>query len=175
MQLPCVSLVTALAVIRAIHTLTDGASLLIKWPNDIIFDGKKVGGILAEQVSKLGTVIGIGLNVSPYEKNLSDIMQPITSLERIFSKTISRNALTAALLNQLIPYYIKFEKYGFNHFQSEWQQFDALKGHTISLSTANGIYKGQCLGVNDRGEICMMKQGVQYAFHCGEASIIKKN
>lgn len=100
-----VPLVSGLAVAEAVHAITS-VSLSLKWPNDLLFDEHKVGGILCESTHISAeppiVVIGIGLNVNmPAESFPADLRQTATSLQAISRRSIDRNRLLAHLLLEL--------------------------------------------------------------------------
>lgn len=100
-----VPLVSALAVAEAVYTTTS-VSLSLKWPNDLLFQERKVGGILCES-TQISTetpivVIGIGLNINmPAESFPEELRQTATSLHIISRRVIDRNTLLAQLLLEL--------------------------------------------------------------------------
>lgn len=100
-----VPLTTALAVAEAVQTVA-AISLALKWPNDLLLDEQKVGGILCESSLTTPTnpivVIGIGLNVNVPHEAFPDELRPIaTSLFESSHRLIDRNRLLAQLLLEL--------------------------------------------------------------------------
>ncbi len=100
-----VPLTTALAVAEAVHTIA-ATSLALKWPNDLLLDERKVGGILCESSLTIPdnpvVVIGIGLNVNVPRELFPDELRPIaTSLFESSHRLIDRNRLLAQLLLEL--------------------------------------------------------------------------
>ena len=100
-----VPLTTALAVAEAVHTVA-ATSLALKWPNDLLLDERKVGGILCESSLAIPdnpiVVIGIGLNVNVPRELFPDELRPIaTSLFESTHRIVDRNRLLAQLLLDL--------------------------------------------------------------------------
>ena len=159
--LPTLPLVTALCLCRALDRV-GLRSHRIKWPNDILVDGAKIAGILVETQSTGSgpalAVIGIGLNVRMPESGASSpgtlIDRPWTDLvsqlppER---QAVSRNELTALLLEELLTGLVRFESRGFRAFHDEWQARDLLTGKRLRLEGNGTLRYGRAIGVNDDG------------------------
>ncbi len=122
------SLVVGIAVARVLqaHGLND---VQLKWPNDIYWQGHKMGGILIEtKQSKPGvidTVIGLGLNIVDLTEYRQDIDQKFVGLENALGRKVSRNTLIANLLDEFNAILMQFSYEGFGDFVSEWKALDA--------------------------------------------------
>ncbi len=121
----------------------------LKWPNDLVVEGKKLGGILielrAESAGPACVVIGIGLNVALGAKLLEEIGETGSSpidLVTAGLERLSRNALAAALISQIVHGLLVFEKEGLQPFAEEWRGADALRGHQIDVHTTGGCCAG---------------------------------
>ena len=94
----------AVAAVRAVAQVC-GLTPRIKWPNDLVYDGRKLGGILCESVvlgSETAAVLGIGINVSHREEDFDgEVRDMAASLEMVTKTPVSRAALAAALMAQL--------------------------------------------------------------------------
>jgi len=174
-ELGGLSLVTALALIKTLepYGVTD---IGIKWPNDILWQFKKLAGILieisAEAHTVSNTVIGIGININMPPSMDKYISQPWISLEHIAKHYIDRNALTASLLNQLIESFLRFEAQGLSAFTQDWQRYDLTKNRTLTLITPSSVLEGKGLGINEKGHLLVQLQNNQVKpFVCGEVSI----
>ena len=139
-QLGGLSLVVGLAIVRALRAsgITQAA---VKWPNDILIDHKKLGGILIEtQGDMLGptaAVIGIGINVNLPDAMKQSIDQPATDFTAHTNQVIGRNQLLANLLGELVPTLGKFNTLGFTVYRDEW-----LACHTYQNCAVNVIQGG---------------------------------
>jgi len=172
------SLVVSLAVITA---LTDYgiADLSIKWPNDIVWQGKKLGGILielqAESHALTQVIIGIGLNVNMSHADTSHISQPWTSLQTILSAAQDRNKIVGLLLARLMHYITLFTQYGFGHFSQQWLQYDNLLHRKIGLKVGKDIIYGIAQGTNSQGYLLLKNdQNIIQAYSSGETTLLKE-
>ncbi len=175
-ELEGLSLVIALALARVLEK-NKILGLGIKWPNDILWQGKKLAGILLEisgdptGLSKV--LIGLGLNVSAKPQSMTEVDQPWVDIKTIFGNVPDRNKLVAELLAEIIKMIDEFEKKGFVAFKKEWNNFDVLKDQEVELKTHNnqptGIL-GAVKGVNNHGALLLQtKKGLE-TFHGGELS-----
>lgn len=150
-QLSGLSLMAGLSTARAIEeTLKTDHKFLIKWPNDILFEGQKIAGILIESQFSNGLtqlVIGIGINVNMQQANSMDIDQAWSSLQTISGYYIDRNILCASLIRHLFADLAHFtQKNGLSSFMNEWQTRDYLFGKPVKNGIAAGInIQGQLL------------------------------
>lgn len=175
-ELEGLSLVIALAVTRVLEE-NKFNGLGIKWPNDILWQGKKLAGILLEisgdPTGLSQVLIGLGLNVSANPHAMADVDQAWVDLKTISGKVPDRNKLLAELLSEIIKVIDEFESKGFAAFKEEWASFDALKDQEVELKThsnqSTGIL-GKVMGVNNQGALLLQtKNGIE-TFHGGELS-----
>lgn len=167
------SLVVGLAVLRALQGIgLDDSGL--KWPNDILAGGRKIGGILLELVGDPAdvchVVIGVGINVNMRMEN-SHIDQPWTSLSKEQGGVIDRNALVAALSVQLQSMLLRHRQEGFLGLRAEWESAHLWQGRRVSLSTAQREVVGEVLGVDDSGALRLTVDGAEQVFSGGEISL----
>lgn len=155
------TLLTAVAVVQAIKEVT-GIIPDIKWPNDILINGKKICGILtelqAEENRIQSVIIGIGINVNQTKTDfLEDIRDTATSLKIELCKTVDRTLLIQKLcftLEQLLNLYLSD---GFAPIKRLWETYAVSIGKQITARTLNGTYQGLALGINDDG-VLLLKQ-----------------
>ncbi|MGH8303816.1 MAG: biotin--[acetyl-CoA-carboxylase] ligase, partial [Steroidobacteraceae bacterium] len=132
----------------------------LKWPNDLVIDGKKLGGILielrAESAGPACVVIGIGLNVALGAKVLEAVGETgvsATDLVTAGLKQPSRNAVAAALVAQIVQGLLVFEKEGLRPFGEEWRAADVLRGRQIDVHTLEGVASGLARGIDLHGAL----------------------
>ncbi len=170
-QLTSLSLAIGVACTRALPELKN---LQLKWPNDLVLDGKKLGGILIEQRGEAGgacrAVIGVGLNVSMQADQGRRIDQSWTSLQACGFK-LSRNALAARLLSRLVEALLAFEQNGFAPFAGEWQQRDLTIGKNIQVNGAQEILNGVARGVTEDGALKLEIRGKIQHVLSGDVSL----
>jgi BirA family biotin operon repressor/biotin-[acetyl-CoA-carboxylase] ligase len=141
-RLASFSLVAAEAVAEACHERA-----AVRWPNDVVLDGRKLAGVLPElRDGKL--VLGVGVNAGMSEAQLpADARVPATSLQIETGRPVDRVELLVALLAGLERRYDAFERDGFTGLER-----DELRGRHVTLvGAANGISEG----VDDRGRLVL--------------------
>jgi BirA family biotin operon repressor/biotin-[acetyl-CoA-carboxylase] ligase len=147
-------------------------SLQIKWPNDLFFEGKKCGGILAESVElddRLGVVLGIGLNVNaPVQAD-----QPATCLAQIAGHCFS----LSELLKQFSTQFETELQTDFTTIPTRIEKRLAFKGELICAKEASGeTIAGICEGLDSDGKLLIqLHNGQLKAFSCGEIEKIRNH
>ncbi len=169
------SLAAGLAVVRALETLgVTGAGL--KWPNDVLWRGRKIAGILIEmQGEALGpsaVVIGVGVNVRLSPATREKIDQASADLETILEHAVDRNQLLAALLNEFNKTLLEFEREGFQPFREDWQRHHVHQGCAVRLALPNGAREsGVARGVGADGSLLLETARGVLPFHSGDVSL----
>ncbi|MDF1828387.1 MAG: biotin--[acetyl-CoA-carboxylase] ligase [Legionellaceae bacterium] len=169
-----------LIVSLAVHSALQQADVAIKWPNDLIWQDKKLAGILIEIANEADgitdVIIGIGLNVNAVPNKNTPINQPWCSLRDITQQETDRNPLLARLIVQLDSYLRGFSERGFEAYQTEWQTHDHLFGRCITVSTPQGVRTGRAQGINNRGYLQLIDEhGVTHALSSGDTSLAQKS
>ncbi len=177
-ELAGLSLVVGLAVQKTLQLYQAPLPIHVKWPNDIIYDNKKLAGILIEiQAESNGTchaIIGIGLNVNALEGN--SINQQWTSLRKITGNYIDRNQLCITLTNTLLEQLALFERQGLQAFMEEWESVDYLANKQISLKNGGNIIHGRYQGISSLGHLLLaLPDGKIKPFSAGDTTLIKKD
>lgn len=169
------SLTVGVAIVEALETL--GISeLKLKWPNDILFNGKKLAGILLEMVGDAAglcqVVIGLGVNVQMSAKMGREIDQAWTDIRSIpGGDWVERNQLQAALLNQLLPIVRDFQRQGFSDFRQRWLDRDAYAGQSVVLISGENRICGKAAGVDGHGALLLDTAAGMQTFNGGELSL----
>lgn len=172
---PMLTLVMALAVARTIREQT-GAEALIKWPNDIVVQGRKICGILTEMSTEMTwinyVVIGIGINVNQNEfpEELKDCA---SSLKMETGRRFRRSHLIAAVMEHFEMYYEQFLQEGsLAGFRKEYNELLVNKDRQVKILEPGNHYEAYALGINDTGELIVEKEdgSVQNIF-AGEVSV----
>lgn len=166
------SLAIGVAVNRALRTLF-AKNVTLKWPNDILIEEKKLGGILLEMSGdpsgRCDVVMGIGLNIK-MPKYQSEIDQPWVSLDQLVP-SVSRNQVASAVINEIIPLLKGYPKTGFSKYADEWRAMDAFFGRRVQIIAGDSSTEGTCLGVADNGALILDINGVEKQFYGGEVSL----
>lgn len=152
---PQLTLIAAVAVVQAIEEFT-GLTPQIKWPNDILMNGKKVTGILTELQADsdriMSIIIGMGINVNQQTEDYPDELQAIaTSLSIEKGESLQRSDLIKALLNKLEQLYILYLDKGFYPIKLLWEGYAVSIGRNITARTITGSIYGKALGITEDG------------------------
>ena len=180
--LSTLALVAAVAVCEALSQAgLDGHG--IKWPNDILVNGRKLAGILVESQSSGSqstlVVLGVGLNVrmpDAGEERVDDVIdQPWTDLASEMNPEVGvpdRNQLSAMLLDALLSALDRFKENGFATFNEAWRQRDLLYGKRIMVEQNGVRIIGEARGIDKDGGLLLDTgaSGVQVC-HSGEVSV----
>ena len=170
------SLVAGVAVAQALHQLGH-AQVHLKWPNDLVVEDRKLGGLLVEgsgeHAGPVRAVIGLGINVRMPEAAASDIGQPWIDLASLGALP-SRNRLAALLLEHLLPALDRFDADGLAPFQSEYAELDALAGREVAVQLGDRMQSGRALGIAADGALRVEMEGVERVFHSGEVSVRRR-
>lgn len=178
---PSLPLVVGLAVAEAIVACAPALMPKIKWPNDILVNGKKICGILCELQTKQDNtvdyiVVGIGVNV-----NLTADQIPVELKDRATSiliengEPLKREQLLAAILNQLEPIYDNWRAFGFKPLVQNINALDALRGLSIRMELSGSPVEGIASGILDDGSLLLQTSKGALPIYSGEAHILTRN
>ncbi len=166
------SLAVGLAVARAVATVgADNTAL--KWPNDILGNGRKLGGILIELVpgAPHAAVIGIGLNLQ-LPAAMPDDLRAVSAALCKPDAAIDENALYAVLLGELLTVLEAFAASGFAPMRDEWMARNAYADASVNLLTDFGAPRGGiCRGVDVGGALLFEVDGRVERILSGEVSL----
>ncbi|WP_417226967.1 bifunctional biotin--[acetyl-CoA-carboxylase] ligase/biotin operon repressor BirA [Amphritea sp.] len=168
------SLAVGVALIRGLKRI-GVEEVSVKWPNDLLWRGRKLAGVLLEMSGDAAgdcfVVIGVGINVNMPELAAEVIDQPWIDLQQILGEAPSRNHLLAELINELVPVLEQFSQQGFAAFKDEWQAVNAHHNQVVSLNLGNRQALGICRGVDQNGALLLEMDGELQAYHGGEVSV----
>lgn len=172
-DLGAISLVIGVAVASAIQELgIDDVTL--KWPNDILLDKRKAGGILVDLVhatSPIEIVVGIGLNIGGGSSIGEIVDYPVADLLDYCSPPI-RNRLAVSVVRNVYDAIFRFESLGFQAFREKWNVLDALRGTSVTVSTPRNRIQGIAREVRHTGELCIeLEDGTIHHVIAGDVSL----
>lgn len=128
----------------------------LKWPNDLLRSGRKLGGILIEVIGDpqgvCRVITGIGINVAMPAAAACAIDQPWRDLSDC---RVSRDRLAAALLDQLLPLLHGFPERGFRAYREEWEAAHVHQDRSVRISTGSRVIDGIARGVNAQGALAL--------------------
>ena len=175
--LDSLSLCVAVAIARALRGLGCGG-IGLKWPNDLLYENRKLAGILLEAAGELGgairVVVGIGLNIAMTPEQGQHINQKWVSLTELIEGDVSRNQVVAALLDSLAEALQVFQQQGFAAFEKDWRSFDCLINKPVNLHIGSQVVPGVARGVDATGGLLIEQDGRIKAYRGGEVSVRAK-
>ena len=155
-QLPYISIMGGMAAARAVRKVA-GVHPRIKWPNDLLLDGRKAAGILAESAivgdSVWYAVLGIGINVSLDVSQSGEISSVATSVNAAAGSEVKRESLLRQLLMELDDLYIRLGR-GESPID-EWRGLLETTGRRVNATSGNDTWAGLAEGVDDTGNLLL--------------------
>lgn len=169
------SLAVAVAVAQALESC-GCAGVGLKWPNDLVHDWAKLGGILVETSGEMQgpttAIVGVGLNYRLSEDTAGRIGQSVTSLSALGNPLASRNTLLAALLEHLERALARFEREGFAAFRDLWRARHAYAGQRVAIEEGGKPPRtGRVLDVADNGALLVDFGSVTTALTSADLSV----
>jgi BirA family biotin operon repressor/biotin-[acetyl-CoA-carboxylase] ligase len=130
----------------------------LKWPNDLLWKQRKLGGLLLESrcSKKYEVVMGLGINIKM--PVVSDISQPWVDLNSILEQPPTRNFLAANLINNCLSTLTVYPDIGLEPFLHNWKRFDLSYKKLITLQIDNKIVKGVANGIDRQGALKVNNQ-----------------
>ena len=169
------TLVMGMAVTRAVNELYS-LNCQIKWPNDVVLEGKKICGILVEMSAEMNAihylVIGCGINANMTEFP-EELKEKAISLRMITGAEVDRAQIIQRSLEWLEKYYQKFEETSdMSGLMEEYNQMLVNRGSEVCVLDPCGEDRGKALGINDAGELRVEKEdGTTENVYAGEVSV----
>lgn len=168
-ELPGLSLAAGVAAVRALRALGVTQAAL-KWPNDLVAGGAKLGGILVEtRAAPQGTlaVIGVGINCRRDAALELRLRRRLASLDQFIGKA-ERNAVIGAIAQSLLEALARFETGGLGPLAREWERLDAHAGQRLRVRLADGrVLTGVARGLADDGGLRLQTRGGVRAVRSG--------
>ena len=172
---PMLTLVMAYASTIALREKT-GLDIGIKWPNDLVVNGKKISGILTEMSAEIDyinhVVIGIGINVNQ-DTFPDDIKETASSLKMELGKRIKRSGLIAAVMKNFEKYYEIFqETEDLSGLQELYNSMLVNRDQEVKVLEPGNEYKAHAIGINQTGELIVRTpDGKEKEIYAGEVSV----
>ena len=162
-KMPLITLTTAVACAEAIQEVT-GLLPGIKWPNDLLLNGKKLGGILTEADMEMDrinfVVVGIGINVNmPRSSFPASIRDTATSLRETLGGETSRIALIQALLRNFELWYKRFGEGGGKEVRRRWEEISQIRGKEVEVDFMGEVVRGKALEIDADGALLVQEAG----------------
>ncbi len=175
---PKCTLLAAVAITRAIRSLCN-IDCGIKWPNDILYDGKKLVGILTEMSAEMDAinyiVIGMGINVNIQEQDFPEELKAIaTSLAMIKGQAVSRLELLCDILMQLENLYAVAVSSGFSEILNEWRKYSITLGQAVNVIGIHQQFSGTAVDIDEDGALLVEATDGRHRVIAGDVSIRPK-
>jgi BirA family biotin operon repressor/biotin-[acetyl-CoA-carboxylase] ligase len=177
MQVAGLSLAAAVGILRVLKSLGCGEAGL-KWPNDILWNHKKLAGLLLEVSGEAGgpsqVVIGVGLNtwLGHAGEAIDQAWVDLSSIPNV--QSCSRSELAAKVITELVRVTEQYLQQGLVGFLDEWHAGDLLLGQEVELRSASQSHSGEHLGIDPSGAIRIAIDGDMRMFHAGEVSLRRR-
>ena len=179
-HLSLLSLVVGLSIAKALEKIgLRGHG--VKWPNDIFWLGRKMGGILIETITSSSQtmqqqiIIGFGLNINMSSSAGNTIDQPWVSLNEAMGKSVNRQQLLAFILEYLIHDLQQFEHLDIQQFQSDWQQWDILHNQSVTILQEHQEHIGVVKGLDEQGRLGVKLNSGKLRYYASAEIRLKKS
>ena len=167
-KLAFITLMAGVATVSAIQKQISSVPLKLKWPNDILLNGKKLSGILCEYVPRTAVILGIGINLNQtfFPENIKDIA---TSLKLETGTTINRTDLVISLLENLDRDYEEFLQEKRSSLIKKWTDRTDMFGKTTTVYQKGKSLTGKAMGLDPEGRLILRTlDGKQHTLSSGE-------
>jgi BirA family biotin operon repressor/biotin-[acetyl-CoA-carboxylase] ligase len=174
---PTLSLSVGVAVARALAR-AGARGIGLKWPNDIWFNDRKIGGVLielrAEASGPAHVVIGVGVNVTlaPWMRaQIEASGVKVAAVDDACATPASRNFIAGAIIDELLSMLADFEREGFAAFRGAWTALDVLRDRPAQVLMGENVVSGTARGVDAHGALRLEREGRLHEFVSGEVSL----
>lgn len=158
-----ISLAMGVEIAETLSSLIGDVDVRLKWPNDILVNGKKLAGILIEVDGDFSghcnLVLGVGINCRMSTRSATAIDQPWTDLTQIAQSVgldaPGRSQVLVAVANRLLTLIADYPRSGFAQYQSRWQALDEYYGQPVTVTAGANICHGVSAGVDDTGALIL--------------------
>jgi BirA family biotin operon repressor/biotin-[acetyl-CoA-carboxylase] ligase len=171
-----IALTTAVAAAKTLRKLY-GLNAEIKWPNDVLIDGRKVCGILTEASLKRRTVnfvvVGIGINVNfPLNALSQDLEATATTLKEVLQKEVDIEELICVLLKEFEECYERFKRKEFGVLLSEWRSMASFLGKRVEVISFTENFHGIAVDVDENGALIVnLENGTERKIVAGDVTV----
>jgi BirA family transcriptional regulator, biotin operon repressor / biotin---[acetyl-CoA-carboxylase] ligase len=153
----------------------------IKWPNDVLVDGRKVAGTLVETIDLVGTpshvILGVGVNMNVDDEALrvalGDEAHDATSLREAAGREIDRNLFDASFLNHLEKWFAVAREQAWDRLLAAWRERDGLRGRRVEIWGTGPAWQGRPVRVDADGYLEVENDaGVRQRIITGEIHLL---
>ncbi len=168
------SFVASLSLYRALESvIPESHRLGLKWPNDVLLDGKKLAGILLETMpdeesDARWVILGIGVNVEHFPDNTR---YPATSLKAVGVEIISAKIVLSRFLNYFEPIYDEWLEHGFEKIRQQWLEYTVAQDYPLTLSVGGSERTGTFEGITAEGHLLLRHDNEVFSYAAGDVSL----
>ena len=172
-------MVASLAALDAADAAHVQSVVGLKWPNDLVAEGRKLAGVLSEVGFHGGLlewcVLGIGLNVNHTRKDFPpDLREKAVSLRELCHRRLDRTEILLHLLDAIAAWYAKFLTDGPGTLVPEWRRRSSILGRTVRVETAGESYVGTAIGLEEDGALRVrLESGSHEVVHAGDVHLVQ--
>jgi len=173
-----ITMMAAIACSTALRKLTS-LDVTVKWPNDLMVSGRKIGGILTEmKISPrrvIYAIVGIGINVNIDKSAFpSDIKERATSVKNERGLSYPRNAIIVEILNEISQWYRTLKEKGKEILLSEWKRLTSTLGREVKVTVGKEVFKGLAESIDDEGRLILrLPSGAVKRIRAGDITILR--
>jgi BirA family biotin operon repressor/biotin-[acetyl-CoA-carboxylase] ligase len=169
------SLAAGAAVAKTLRT-AGARDIALKWPNDVLWQRRKVAGLLLEVAGEAHgpahVVVGVGVNTHLEQSQATAIDRPWTDLDQVLGHgAYSRNALAAGVADALTQTMDRFDREGLTPFLADWKRFDRYRGEEVELHWGLRTVRGRHVGLDAQGALRLDTGAGVQTFEAGEVSL----
>ncbi len=167
------SFVAALAVLETLQPIVgDESALHLKWPNDVLLNGHKVGGVLLESMpssdSALWAIVGVGINI---EHHPEGVMFPATCLKQAGVQIVSAKIVLSRFIHHFIQRYDAWIDEGFAQVRKTWRAHGWRLGEEVQVTSGNDTITGRFEDIDEQGRLrLVMPDGARRIISAGDVS-----
>ncbi|WP_282935602.1 biotin--[acetyl-CoA-carboxylase] ligase [Paenibacillus sp. RC67] len=175
---PQLTLLIAVALCRALRQIT-ALPIGIKWPNDLLIEGKKISGILlessAEDENVQHVVAGVGISVNLTAEDYPDdeLRAKATSLAIEAGKKLDRTDILCQFLKELETVYALYHEQGFAPIKLLWEALSVSLHRPVTCQTPKGLLEGYAVGIDDSGALTVrLSDGSTTQWYSGDIQFV---
>jgi len=147
----------------------------LKWPNDILYNGRKLAGILLE-ASTEGVIVGCGVNLTNAPLIKQTDFPPVALDELVTSESVDPKALGCAVMHQMAGLYATWQAGGMQDILKEWRSYCDMKGRSVRIQTVRDVITGTYRDIGSDGQLIIQKEdGEIVQIHAGDVEILRGN
>jgi BirA family biotin operon repressor/biotin-[acetyl-CoA-carboxylase] ligase len=165
-----------ITIARTLHEAGFDRNIGLKWPNDIVWNDSKLGGLLidvrGEHDGPCLAVLGLGLNLALSEEDQQNIDQACVSLEQITNDPIDRNSILTDMIRALTELFESYSSSDFARFHRIWPDYDRLHGRDVKVIRGETSFSGVAMGIDELGALLLDEgKGPFTRFFSGDVSL----